>query len=316
MTILGQNVELHCTCVVEIFVIQPQMIHLCLSLFPHIVLIKQLYKDKRITAEEASQLTSTKLFTVPPPTNATTILTIDGTDSSTTSCNVRSSYVCNTSIVDTNNTSSVATNQHVNALTSELAVETSDALAHATRTTNTHINNTSSIANSVFTSAVLDQHGQLECMSIGASVQPAIVEAHDLSNMTAVQSTDTNNVHHTVQSLQSISATEMTENLVNNIATDETVEDTSQIVYAVSDNEHGSMPETPLLAHSQQGNTRKGKNVQEYHAGEYGYCMHAWIFLRVLYIYYFVESNPGRISLCSYFLWSIQVVYINYVLLS
>ena len=222
----------------------------------------------------------------------------------------------NTSIVDTINTSSVATNQHVNALASELAVETSDALAHATRTTNTHTNNTSSIANCVFTSAVLDQHGQLEYTSIGASVQPAIVEAHDLSNMTAVHLTDTNNVHYTVQSPQSISATEMTQNLVNNIATDETVEDTSQIVYTASESEHGLMPETPLLAHSQQGNTTEGKNVQEYHAGEYGYCMHAWIFLRVLYISYFVESNPGRISLCSYLLWSIQVVYINYVLLS
>ena len=185
--------------------------------------------DKLITAEEASQLTSTKLLTVTVPTT-TSISHINATHSTTitnSSCIVKTS---NISIVSTINNSSVslmanvATQQHINTLASGLLVDTSSA------------------TNIVFTSALLDQHRQLQYTPTESSIQPAVVEVPDMDVNTLATLTDG------MESFQRTNHIDMAEN-------------PSECINPEKESEHVLTSGTSLLAHNQQNNTMEGRNI-------------------------------------------------------
>ena len=222
------------------------MIYLSLSLFPT-VLIEQLYKDKFISAEEESRLTSTKLFIVPPLTTSTTSIAYSnamGNDYS-----VKASNTNDPSATVMQNTAT--TNCNMGTLTNGMLTETSSASINVMRTTSIH--NSDALACSK-----LHQHGELQhTSSTGASLQPAIVEAPDIDECSnkkvLVISTDGNITQHIKQPLQSTDNVNMTAD-----ATEDVTEDTLPLRNSESDSECGEMPDTRPLVHNQQNGTMEG----------------------------------------------------------
>ena len=226
------------------------MIYLSLSLFPT-VLIEQLYKDKFISAEEASRLTSTKLFTAPPPTTST-IPPIAYSHAMTNSYSVKASDTNDPSATVMQNTATTICN--VGTLTNGMLTETSSASINVMRTTSIH--NSDAV-----TSSKLDQHGELQhTYSTGVSLQPAIVEAPDTdecsNNKVSVISADGNITQHIKQPLQSTDNVNMTID-----ATEDVTEDTLPLRNSESDSECGEMPDTRPLVHNQQNGTMEGTTI-------------------------------------------------------
>ena len=227
------------------------LIYLYLSLFLT-VLIEQLYKDKFISAEEASRLTSIKLFTAPPLTTST-IYSIAYNNAMGNSYSVKASDTNDPSATVMQNT--VTTNCNMGTLTNGMLTATSIASMNVTRTTSIH--NSDPVACSK-----LDQHGELQhTSSTGASLQPAIVEAPDTdecsNNKVLVISTDGNITQHIKQPLQSTDNANITVDHV----TEDVTEDTLPLRNSESDSECGEMPDTRPLVHNQQNGTMEGTTI-------------------------------------------------------
>ena len=224
------------------------------------VLIEQLYKDKFISAEEASRLASTKLFTAPPPTTST-IYPIAYSHAMGNDYSVKASNTNDSSATVMQNTATTICN--VGTLTNGMLTETSSASINVMRTTSIH--NSDAV-----TSSKLDQHGELQhTYSTGVSLQPAIVEAPDTdeysnSNISVI-STDENITQHIKQPLQSTDTADMTVDDVTEDVSENLAEDTSQLRNSESDSEHGVMPDTQPLAHNQQNDIVEGNIISCIH---------------------------------------------------
>ena len=174
-------------------------------IFLYIALITQLQRDNYITAEEACQLTSSKLFISPVPVVTTMPVTNAGSNSLT-----NTSY----SIVTDSSRSamqSVTTNQHTCILASGSVVETSSCPARSTAYVNA--SNTSSECNDTFTS---DYHGQIEQKS--QSLLPVIVEVPDVTDSCNNAPVISSSIQYTVQSSQCTNSMDVTEtDLIDNV---------------------------------------------------------------------------------------------------
>ena len=149
-------------------------------------LLKQLHRDNYITAEEASQLTSVKLFTPP------------------------------------------------------------DTVKSVARTTNANTSNT----NSTLTSAMLDQRGQFQHISMGECLLSFNVEAPYANGSSSNGPATSTGVQYAMQSLHSTNAVDVIENLSDDV-----------LQHASSESEHCSTPDASLSAHNQQSTTTEGSYI-------------------------------------------------------
>ena len=233
-------------------------LHTSPFLFPT-VLIEQLYNDKCISAEEASRLTSTKLFTTPPPTT-TTIPSVAYSNVMTNGCNMKTSTTNDSSVTITHTTTTATTDDHnVSTVTNGMFTETSRSSTSIMGTTGIH--NSDAIA-----SGQVNQHGELQhTSSTGASLQPGIVEAPDadesFNNKVIVTSTDGNNMQHTMQPLQSTHTADMTVNGTTENVTKSSTEDNSQCISSTNPERDSEHPDTPPIVQNQQNNTMEGRNI-------------------------------------------------------
>ena len=190
-------------------------------------LIEQLYRDKHITAEEASHLTATKLFTVPAVSSTTAVPSINITCSNTM-VNSCTSVISHTDSLSVSVTQSVTTDQHISHLTSGLINGTLMS------------SNLKSVANGAFMS---DQPaGTMEALGSDESSTNALIT-----------STDGNDVQCNEQSLQSTNGDDdVAKNVLDNVSQHKV-----SSINLENETEGSSMLDTCtlLLAHDQQSST-------------------------------------------------------------
>ena len=230
-----------------------------LPLLP-IVLIEQLYKDKFISAEEASRLASTKLFIAPPPTTST-IPPVAHNNAMGNDYSVKASNTNDPSATVMQNTTDTICS--VGTPANGMFTDTSSASINVMRTTSIH--NSDAV-----NSSKLDQHGELQhTYSTGVSLQPAIVQVRDTNKCSnsniSVISTDENITQHIKQPLQSTDTADMTVDDITEDVSENLAEDTSQLRNSESDSEHGVIPDTQPLAHNQQNDIVEGNIISCIH---------------------------------------------------
>ena len=170
--------------------------------FLYIALITQLQRDNYITAEEACQLTSSKLFISPVPV-VTTMPVTNASSNSLTDTN-------NSIVTDSSRSAmqSVTTNQHTCVLASGSVVETSSCPARSTAYVNA--SNTSSECNDTFTSDYQEHKSQ--------SLLPVVAEVPDVTDSCNNAPVILSSVQYTVQSSQCTNSMDVTETvLIDNV---------------------------------------------------------------------------------------------------
>ena len=185
----------------------------------HTALIKQLYDDSFITAEEASRLTLTKLFTMPIPNTASLpdTVSVPSVDilcnNAMTNSSINTSNICTSSVPEMQN---VLTDHNINTFMNEVPM--GNTLTTVTKSMS------SNVADDAITLAIHDQSEQSQHTPTGINFQPATVEFADREKSSTNASTispDENDAQHTMLSLQqgtnAITATGTTDTLADSV---------------------------------------------------------------------------------------------------